>query len=179
MQVCNSALPLSMKKIIDSVYNSLENENWYAALFVALTLPDICAALKAGKTSGEKYAGWFEKNLSQYKGFLSGNDCYALRCALLHSGKDDISDQRKREVLEHCVFLTKGAHCNLFKDCVFNGEKKSFLQLNIQTFCKDICKAVENWLVSMRSNLLVQERLKTTIEIHEPGYSYKGLIRFV
>lgn len=167
-----------MQKIIDSVYSSLENENLYAALFVVLTLPDICSALKHGKTLGDKYAEWFDQNLSQYKGFLSGNDCYALRCALLHSGKDDISDQDKQEVLEHYVFLTKGAHCNLFKDCVFNGEKKSFLQLNVQIFCKDICKAVENWLISSSTNSVIQERLEATLEIHEPGYTYKGLIKF-
>lgn len=167
-----------MHKIIDSVYKALENENWYAALFVSLTLPDICSALEHGETLGQKYADWFEQNLSQYTGFLSGNDCYALRCALLHSGKDDISNKKRQGVLEHYVFLTKGAHCNLFKDCVFNGEKKSFLQLNVQIFCKDICKAVENWLVSSLTNLIIQERLKDTIEIHEPGYTYKGLIRF-
>lgn len=167
-----------MQKIIDSIYKTLENENWYVALFVSLTLPDICSALEYGKTSGEKYANWFEQNLSQYKGFLSGNNCYALRCALLHFGKDDISDQKKQEVLEHYVFLTKGAHCNLFKDCVFNGEKKSFLQLNVQIFCKDICKAVKDWLVSSSTNSAIQDRLKATIEIHEPGYRYNGLIRF-
>ena len=48
-----------MQKIIDSVYSSLKNENLYAALFVSLTLPDICSALKHGKTSGQKYADWF------------------------------------------------------------------------------------------------------------------------
>lgn len=167
-----------MQNIVDSVYSALKNEDWYAALFVSLTLPDICSALEHGNTSGEKYADWFEQNLSQYKGFLSGNDCYALRCSLLHSGKDDISDQRKQEVLEHYVFLTKGSHCNLFKDCVFNGEKKSFLQLNTQIFCKDICKAVEDWLVSSSANSAIQARLKDTIEIHEPGYTYKGVIKF-
>lgn len=167
-----------MQKIINSVYSALESENWYAALFVSLTLPDICSALEHDKTSGERYANWFVKNLSQYKSFLSGNDCYALRCALLHAGKDDISDQKKQEILEHYVFLTKGSHCNLFKDNVFNGEKKTFLQLNVQVFCKDICKAVEGWLVSSSTNSTMQGRLKNTIEIHEPGYSYKGLIRF-
>lgn len=167
-----------MQKIINSVYKALDNQNWHAALFVSLTLPDICAALEYEKTSGKGYSKWVEENLTQYKGFLSGNDCYALRCALLHQGKDDVSDQKKQEVLEHYVFLTKGAHCNLFKDCVFNGEKKSFLQLNVQIFCKDVCKAVEVWLNSMSANSAVQDRLKNTIKIHKPGYTYKGVIRF-
>lgn len=167
-----------MNNIVKSVCQSIENKNWYAALFVALTLPDICVALEQGKTSGNKYAEWFEDNLLQYKRFLSGNDCYALRCALLHQGKDNISDQRMQEILEHYVFLTEGSHCNLVKDCVFNGVKKSFLQLNVQKFCKDICVAVEAWLSSVSDNSDIQRRLKDTMEIHEPGYSYMGIIKF-
>jgi len=167
-----------MQAIVDSVYKALENENWYAALFVSLTLPDICVSLEQGKTTGEKYANWIEENLSQYRGFLSGNDCYALRCALLHSGKDDISDQKKREVLEQYVFLTDGAHCNLFKDCFFDGEKKTFLQLNVQRFCMDMCSAVEKWLALVSTSTEICKRIKDTIEVHKPGYSYKGFVKF-
>lgn len=167
-----------MRQIIDSVYRALETENWYAALFVSLTLPDICVALEHGKHTSGAYAEWFEANLPQYRDFLSGNDCYALRCSLLHEGKDDITDQRKQEVLEHYVFLTEGSHCNLFKDSVFNGVKKSFLQLNVQTFCRDMCAVVEAWLNASSDNSEIQSRLRKTIEIHEPGYSYMGVIRF-
>ncbi|MDO8571760.1 MAG: hypothetical protein Q7R79_03715 [bacterium] len=167
-----------MNNITNSVRKSIQHQNWYAALFVTLTLPDICVALEDGKTSGSKYSSWFESNLTQYKGFLSGNDCYALRCALLHQGKDDILDQGMRQTLEHYVFITSGSHCNLFKDCILNGVKKSFLQLNVQRFCEDMCIAVENWLTSEARGLEIQKRLKETIEIHEPGYSYMGIIKF-
>lgn len=167
-----------MQNIINSVYSSIEQKNYYAALFVSLTFPDICAALEHGKTSGATYASWFNANLSQYAKFLSGNDCYALRCAILHQGKDDISDQKMQEVLEHYVFLTDGSHCNLFKDCVINGEKVSFLQLNVQKFCKDMCNAVEKWLDNVSENPAIQERLKKTIVIHSPGYVYKSAIKF-
>jgi hypothetical protein len=167
-----------MDNIINSVKNSIEQQNWYSALFVALTLPDICTALEHGKTTGARYSQWFESNLSQYNGFLSGNDCYALRCSLLHQGKDDISSQRMQDVLEQYVFLTSGSHCNLFKDCEFNGIKKSFLQLNVATFCNDICIAVETWLQANSDNQSIRERIHNTLEIHEPGYTYLGLIKF-
>jgi len=167
-----------MENIINSVRNSIEQQNWYSALFVALTLPDICAALEHGTTSGNRYSQWFESNLKQYKNFLSGNDCYALRCSLLHQGKDDVSEQRLKDILEHYVFLTSGSHRNLFKDCVFNGVKKSFLQLNVGMFCEDICTAVETWLNTNSSNKDIQNRLSNTLEIHEPGYTYMGAIKF-
>lgn len=167
-----------MKRIIESVYASLEKSNWYAALFVSLTLPDICSALEYGKSSGKKYADWFESNLIDYRDSLSGNDCYALRCALLHTGKDDISDQSKKEVLDHYLFLSEGPHKSLLLNNVYDGEKRSFLQLNVQNFCRDICKAVEAWLESKSDNEIIQDRLRETIEIHEQGYVYKGFIKF-
>lgn len=167
-----------MDKILNSINNSLYQKNWYAALFMSLTLPDICSSLEFGKGDGNRYSQWFENNLKQYAGFLSGDDCYALRCALLHQGKDDISDQIKRDVLEHYVFLTSGAHRNLFKGNDFNGVKKSFLQLNVGTFCKDMVSSVENWLTEVNGNSDIQYRLINTIGIHEPGYTHLGMVKF-
>jgi len=167
-----------MNKIIDSVRDSLRQENWYAALFAALTLPDICVALEHGKGGGEKYSAWFEESLKQYGRFLSGDDCYALRCSLLHHGKDDITGQRVKDVLDHYIFLTSGPHLILFKDCTIDGVKKSFLQLNVGIFCEDICTAVESWLVANVGNQDVQDRAATILEIHEPGYIHMGAIRF-
>jgi hypothetical protein len=167
-----------MQNIINSIREAIKNRNWYAALIVSLTLPDICVTLTDGKTNGDKYAEWFENNLSQYNGYLSGNDCFALRCSLLHQGKDDISDQRKRKVLEHYVFLTSGSHCNLIRDCFFNGIKKSFLQLNVGNFCGDICNAAQVYLDKIASDPSAVKRIRETIEIHEPGYTYMGVIKF-
>jgi len=167
-----------MQNIINSARATTEQENWYAALFVSLALPDICVALESDKTDGNKYAEWLERNLPQYKGFLSGNDCYALRYALLHRGKDDIADQYKREILEHYVFLTSGSHCNLFRECVFNEVKKSFLQLNVGRFCNDLCDAAQAVLNKIASDPGTAKRIQETIEIHEPGYTYMGVIRF-
>lgn len=165
-----------MKNILESIRNALTEKNWHAALFVTLTLPDICAALENGKTSGEKYSQWFESNLTQYQGYLSGNDCYALRCALLHEGKDDVSDQKKKDVLEHYVFLTEGGHRNLVKHSNIYGVKTSFLQLNVKRFCEEICVAAENWLANNSTDPEIKKRLKDTLEIHEPGYVHMGVI---
>jgi hypothetical protein len=168
-----------MKNLISSVYKSLKDENWYAALFVSLTLPDICCGLEYGKSSAAKYSAWFEGNVSQYNGFLSGDDCSSLRCSFLHEGKEDITDQSKRKILDHFKFLTSGAHRFLFKDTSFgDGERESFLVLDVQTFCKDICNAVEKWLEDKSQDQTIQARVKNILEIHGPGFTYKGAVKF-
>lgn len=158
-----------MKEIINSVQKAITNKNWYAALFVSLTLPDICGKIEdPNKNLPNRYVEWFKQYMPQYQGFLSGEDCYALRCALLHEGKDDISEQKK-QVLEHFVFLTSGSHRNLV------GGKDPFLQLNVQKFCEEICAGVQSWMANITSNADALVRLNQTIEIHEPGYTYKGV----
>jgi hypothetical protein len=144
-----------MDNFLESVRQSLANRNWYAALYLSLTLPDICSRLESddGKTSSKRYIAWFEKYLAdEYKHdqgdgithvFLSGNDCYALRCAMLHEGWPDITTQRLQETLSKIHFTVVGSHCI---------QVDSVLQLDVPQFCSDICLAVTHWMSSFKSN---------------------------
>lgn len=72
---------------------------------------------------------------------LGGNDCYALRCAYLHEGADDISKQRAREAVDKFLFIVAPSgltiHCNMINNR---------LQLQVDIFCADIKDGVVNWL---------------------------------
>ncbi|MBD2138520.1 hypothetical protein H6F32_13175 [Anabaena sp. FACHB-1237] len=97
-----------MKELKEAVRQAIKQGNWYAALATALTLPDICGWLEdpnPNKAVGERYKRWYNTYIKEdYSGFydnsnkevsiLTGEDCYALRCAYLHSGQDDISKQK-------------------------------------------------------------------------------------
>jgi hypothetical protein len=144
-----------MDRFISAINRSLETDNWNAALFQALTLPDICARLEAenGKTSGPKYVEWFDKYLaSSYRDeigchgeihvFLSGSDCYALRCAMLHEGSDDIGSQRARQTLDRFQFTAnRTAHLN---------QDGPVLQLDVSAFCMSMTWAAQRWLNDFR-----------------------------
>ena len=64
---------------VSAVRDALARENWYAALALALTLPDICADLEKPKRGvGTRYTQWWNTYLSRkYNGALSGDDCYS------------------------------------------------------------------------------------------------------
>jgi hypothetical protein len=163
-----------MQRFTSAIYKALENENWYGALFLALTLPDICGKIQYPQAkSEERYVKWFQKYLDdkytrevgpkrQKHIFLSGEDCYALRCSLLHEGSDAISSQRCKKALDSFLFLTKGAHCNW---C--NVNKHTFLELNVTNFCEDICEAVEKWLNDLEHDDHIQKELANIITIFE------------
>ncbi len=69
--------------------------------------------------------------------FLFGKDCYALRCALLHEGVENIGEQRAREVLKSFRFIKSGValvHRNQYND---------MLQLQVNEFARDIISGIE------------------------------------
>ena len=167
-----------MKNLLEATRVAIARQNWYAALFISMTLPDICCALEFGSTSGDKYANWFDANLPDYKPFVSGKDCYALRCSLLHQGMAEISHQNQKELLDHILFMTSNAHLNVFKDAIIDGVKEAFLQVSVAAFCEDLCVAAEKWLDVHAGDQAVQARLDDVLEIRPSGYVYKGAIKF-
>jgi hypothetical protein len=117
---------------VSAVRDALARENWYAALALALTLPDICVDLEKPKRGvGARYTQWWNTYLSRkYNGALSGDDCYKLRCTFLHQGLGNI----------RFVFPDPSGrlrpHCNRI-----NG----VLQLQVDLFCEHICEGIERW----------------------------------
>ncbi|MFA6353575.1 MAG: hypothetical protein WCW93_01445 [Candidatus Paceibacterota bacterium] len=96
-----------MEPLFSEIKKSLEDGNFYAALFMVLTIPDICLSVKMGKHAGQDYEEWFNNNLSRYKGYMTGKDCYAFRCAILHEGSDNVLSQSKKDIIDKFEILSK------------------------------------------------------------------------
>lgn len=165
---------------IESVKKSLETENYYAALSLSLTLPDICSSLEfpKEKNTGKKYKFFFDKYLlSKYQSqigpnkdvytFLNGSDCYALRCAFLHQGADNIEKQRAREVVKKFQFIVPPKNGSIVHN---NGG--SVLQLQVDIFCKDIIQGVENWMKENKDNEKVSMNANKLLSIKEIGTTF-------
>ena len=62
---------------------------YYLAVVMALTLPDICAAVEAenGRTHPDKYKAWYRQHFAAYYPQLTDEDCYELRCGVVHQGR--------------------------------------------------------------------------------------------
>jgi hypothetical protein len=142
-----------MKRFTQSIEKSLREQNWYAALSLALALPDICANVcSPNEGSKKRYIEWFNQYvLSKYTRqigaskeehiFLRGEDCYALRCSLLHEGTSEITEQRAQEVLENFNFVIPPSGWE-----VHMNQSGKLLQLQVDIFCQDMCASVNEWL---------------------------------
>lgn len=171
-----------VKQFIDAVMQSVKDENWYAALGLALLMPDICGKLEDPAAKSQKrYVDWYNHwMLPKYsvvfgdgtsEVFLTGRDCYALRCAFSHEGRDEISDQNAREVLTRFIFRRPHPHhkwhCNRFNDT---------LQLQVDIFAKDICDSTKAWLQQASQQGEVAQRIAELIEIRDVREGLPGFV---
>lgn len=163
-----------MKTFIDSIKLAVSNENWYGALFIALIIPDICGKIEFPiKHTNKRYPEWFDKYVRhkyefgdcfQEDGtiFMTGEDCYALRCALLHEGHQDLRTQKANEKIQRIDFVVPKSGINRHKINASNIE----YQLEVDKFCLDICAGAEQWLRDVSRNQEVQDRMKNIFEIY-------------
>jgi len=173
-----------MKEYILSIEKCLEENNYHCAIFMALSIPDICGSLETPKEKNNIRAKrWFSDNLKNkyfpdtlydyivsktperiddipsgmidklkakpFKNKLTPDLYWGLRNAFIHSASDVSSDYK--------IHITHGdSHLNLF-----NNE----LQISAKVFCTDVCDAANIWLVKMRDNPEVWQRITSRAEI--------------
>jgi hypothetical protein len=163
-----------MQHLVDATKKAMLDKNWYAALTLALSMPDMCGRLEnPEKKSQDRFESWFNKyalDSFQFKlgdeiyAFLNASDCYALRCAYLHQGEFGIEDQRARKALDLIMFRAPSED-----DFLHMASNDSILNLKVDMFCKTICDGVEAWLANIHSDTTVLERLDELGRIARPG----------
>lgn len=174
-----------MEHLITAVESSLQQENWYAALSLSLTLPDICSKIDEPEVfTNTRFPRWVNKyfsptytrmmpNYSPERGsyreehvFLSGEDFYALRCAVLHEGSDSIISQKASKALEKFTFVAP-----LPGFLVHMNQRNLTLQLQVDQFCMDVCQAVRLWLSSVTEGSEQSQRIQRLMRIvvRKPG----------
>jgi len=173
---------------IDAIALCLKTENWYAALTLTLTLPDICGSLETPTTGNNKRRyvdwcrNWLEPSFTHEIGpekmpkvFLSADDFYQARNSILHSGNGEIDAKRRRE-LDRFEFFESGGHCNWIGGGTFSGvPTPSYLQLRVDAFCETVVAAVTEWIAQTSDNGDIQARKANLLQIHKPGKVIGGI----
>ena len=98
-------------RIIDEIEKALSHDLYFAALNLALTLPDICGKAEyPDLRTGERYKKWYDENVGVTEKppkctedepempYLSGEVVYSLRCSLLHEGNPNLQKNGKRPI---------------------------------------------------------------------------------
>lgn len=169
-----------MRNLINAVRQSLDERNWYAALSLVMTLPDIAGKVEYPNvtSSQRRFADWYVRYMqSKYTSsaplppfplpgftniFLNGDDFYALRCSILHEGSSAIGHQRARRVLEDFQFIIPptGSTWHL-------NRRNNNLQIQVDIFCNDVLDGLEAWLNDIQADQAKQNRLASFFFIQD------------
>lgn len=154
-----------MKNRIQEARNCLKNGLYEAALALALTLPDICGQVEYPSIAkvGERYTKWLDNFMDKtvlYDSFfdkvasfqpLKSQDIYKLRCSLLHSGDQDISNN----TIDHFDLVKPGGlgivangknyGYRYGKETLSDGSVKHTACIDIKYLSEMLCDAAEKY----------------------------------
>lgn len=147
-----------MLDMIADIENALKHNCLRVALGMALTLPDICGQIEYSeiKTVGERYSKWCDKYLKN-QGFIttgasgnkviSGDMCYKLRCAYLHSGNLELNQRDNDDFPEFQLIMNnpedQGIYCEMqYKDLQSND---LIVTIDVRHLTKVICYATKEY----------------------------------
>jgi hypothetical protein len=150
-----------MLPFVVEIQRALNHELYYPAIMLSLTVPDICAALdtEKGTTDGELYKKWYREFMADYMEWLTDNDCWHLRCGVVHQGRmGHPKNQYSR------VYFTLPAEGFAHKNITFDA-----LNLDAVTFCKDMANAAQIWFKDAKNLPHVQANLVRLIQYRPQG----------
>lgn len=152
-----------MQILIYELKKATENNLWFVAINIALTIPDICSALEYenGQTDGVKYKNWINTYLvKKYNNFITGNDIWKLRCASLHQGKFNHDYPKFSKIIFQVPF--DGDNGGMHNNIIGNT-----LQLNAKIFITDIIESYGEWLLFNKENNFVKNNLEKSFSFYE------------
>lgn len=147
-----------IEKLIEECEKALEYNLYFAALNIALTLPDICgkAAFPNEKSNKIRYINWYDEYIgntlklpsSQDQTYnfpyASGKIVYNLRCSILHQGNPNISLDKCKITDFSLIYETQKEPIHIYSwGSGTLAVNKSELSLNIRTLCWAICETVK------------------------------------
>lgn len=174
-----------MQQYLESIKLSLETKNYFGAIAMALTLPDICASVEyegEGQNS-VKYSKWFNKYLADtftqifHDQDLSvvifgAQECYAARCSFLHQGTHVIKGQRS---LNYAYTPTVSSVNFTSIDKGKYQRNGDILFLDVNFFCEAVINAVDNWMKEIRDDNVKKTKIAAMPIIHESFDSLCGV----
>jgi hypothetical protein len=154
--------PLRMMQ--DEILKAVSSGLHSVPIFMSAAIPDICAALESedGRTTKKRYQAWFDKWASGRMSLMTSEDCYLLRCGLIHQGK---LGGLKGEISQ-IVFLLPNPAFASFANNRFND----VYMYDIASFCSDMITSSNEWWQASKDDPLIVENAQYILKIHPTGW---------
>jgi hypothetical protein len=160
-----------MNEFLTQIRGTLNYKLYYPALYVCLTIPDICGALESenGKATPKKYIKWFNSHLGpKYAPSFDGENCWNFRCAMLHQGKS----VHRRGTYNRVIFTEPEISGISVHNCIFKvSSSVEVYCLDIKKFCQDMISGCEIWYNKMKDDNTFKKNYENFIKPYPGGIS--------
>lgn len=153
--------------LLTEIERALDAGFSYLAVLSALALPDICGALESedGRAHPTRYKGWYTANLATVWPMLTADECYSLRCGVLHQGRSEI--MAPGGVTKPVAFKLPDPMESTIHGVVYND---AMLLFEADLFCDEMIEAVRAWHQRMRNDPTVQANLPNLVRLRPHGF---------
>lgn len=151
-----------MHAVLSEIEACLHGDHYLAAVMLALSVPDIAAALgrEDAESTFEGYRAWFDEHVAPLYPRLTAEACWSLKRGLAPEGRLGPLRAQYARVL----FTTPSAQGAAFHAEVVNDA----LNLDTPTFCRDMAGAGLRWLEARGDDPVVRRNLARALE-HRPA----------
>ena len=149
-----------IEKLLDDVNKALDADCYFAALALALTLPDICGKAEyPQKGTSRRYKDWYDEYIGKYEQsplqeykmpYLSGEVVHSLRNSLLHQGTpsistDDIKEERNKIDHFELVIESKKPFDTYVDAAGIQNESYRTYSVNVRRLCFVLCACARGY----------------------------------
>ena len=151
--------------ILCEIEKALAAGLYHLAIVLAVTLPDVCAALESadGRSNTPRYKAWFESNMATRFSNLTADDCFSLRCGVVHQGRFGLAGSQ----YDRAVFLLPNPQGGRFRDCIMNDA----YFYSADDFCREWLAGVREWVSKKGTDPQVAANSANLIRTHPNGLS--------
>lgn len=187
-----------MQQLLGSIEDSIKHKNWLSAIYIAITLPDICAAAENSvKGNGLRYKDWFNRYLKKKydsANFYEYAEAYH-PSRLSYLPQEVLDDYKKtptqvKFTAEYCwalrnAILHEGVDESNLKNFrltvpddrgnvhhLTHDSARKFVQIDVSILCLDMIEAVESWIADMASKPDVIAKLNNMIRIRDQRFIF-------
>jgi hypothetical protein len=150
-----------MRDFFDQVRRAADTNLYFLSLAGGLVIPDICGALEAsdGRATRRSYVKWFDAHVAHKyrvgtsgRASFTGEDCYGLRCSLLHQG----TLQPHRGGYSRVLFLEPQDNGATGRHRLHNNVMEDALNIDVRTFVSEMVTSALRWLESVEGTALYE-----------------------
>jgi len=167
----------ALNTLLGEIQSALDHKLYYLAVAVSLSVPDICAAAECEPgniwVNQKKYEAWCRANWEHRYRHLTAEDCYRLRCGVLHQGNFGRPDDRFERIIFILPNSSFGGHDTKMQGAFTVGDMKitgNILFLEAVRFCQEMIAAARQWYADKAQDANVQANIPNIVRNRPEGF---------